>query len=296
MSVHPLRSVVDLERVGSREIDDLVAHSGPTRRLKLRGGPVLALPEHVRETAIAALAEPDRRPARGLPELREAIAERFFADAGTKNVTAYFVPTDSTKVAASNSDVSVITVTGAATAPASAVTLAVPSIATVGETVSLSAKVAATGLAAGVTTTGTIQFKDGDTVLTMTPATITVSGLTNSTDGVTVTATTSFATAGAKSITAWFVPADATVVAASTSGAGTITVSAAVVPPTSVRAGTGGQAQPGTVLWLAEALLAGAGVTVVGAGWFLSRRRTGIDKHLARDRRTGVDSRTGVAV
>ncbi len=84
MSVHPLRSVVDLERVGSREIDDLVAQSGPARRLKLRGGPVLALPEHVRETAIAALAEPDRRPARGLPELREAIAERFLADAGTK--------------------------------------------------------------------------------------------------------------------------------------------------------------------------------------------------------------------
>jgi aminotransferase len=75
-------SLVGLHRVGSREADDLLAESGFQGQLALRGGPVLALPAHVREAAIAALSEPDRRTSRGLLELREAIAAVLGADAG----------------------------------------------------------------------------------------------------------------------------------------------------------------------------------------------------------------------
>jgi aminotransferase len=52
--------------------------------LKLRGGPVLRLPDHVRQAAIAALDEPDRRPSRGLPELREAITTALASEAGAR--------------------------------------------------------------------------------------------------------------------------------------------------------------------------------------------------------------------
>jgi aminotransferase len=75
-------AVAGLERVGSREADEIIASAAPSNRLRLFGGPVLPLPDHVREAAIAALAGPDRRPARGLPELRKAIAERFVLETG----------------------------------------------------------------------------------------------------------------------------------------------------------------------------------------------------------------------
>jgi len=52
--------------------------------LKLRGGPVLRLPDHVREAGLAALDEPDRRPSRGLPELRQAICASLADDAGAR--------------------------------------------------------------------------------------------------------------------------------------------------------------------------------------------------------------------
>ena len=74
--------VANLVRVGSREIEDVLARSSSTGRLKLRGGPVLALPPHIREAAMSALSEPDRRPARGLPELRQAIAGMLGAETG----------------------------------------------------------------------------------------------------------------------------------------------------------------------------------------------------------------------
>ena len=72
----PRRLVLDLERVGSREVEDWVESGAPRTdaRLTLRGGPVLALPEHVRQAIARALDEDDRRPSRGLPELRAALA------------------------------------------------------------------------------------------------------------------------------------------------------------------------------------------------------------------------------
>jgi hypothetical protein len=109
-------------------------------------------------------------------------------------------------------------------APASSATVTVPASASTGTPVTLSATVKATALAAGVTTSGTVQFKDGATVLATTPATVNVANLTNAATGVTVSATTTFTTAGAKSITATFVPADPTVVAGSTSLAASLNV------------------------------------------------------------------------
>jgi aspartate/methionine/tyrosine aminotransferase len=82
VAIRPIRLVADLERVGSREIEDLVAAAAPPGRLALRGGPVLPLPLHLREAAIAALSGPDRRPARGLPELRHALAGILAAETG----------------------------------------------------------------------------------------------------------------------------------------------------------------------------------------------------------------------
>ncbi|HVZ14528.1 MAG TPA: pyridoxal phosphate-dependent aminotransferase [Bauldia sp.] len=74
--------VADLVRVGSREIEDVLAQTDKSRLMRLRGGPVLPLPAHVREAAIAALDGADLRPARGLPELREAIAALLQAETG----------------------------------------------------------------------------------------------------------------------------------------------------------------------------------------------------------------------
>lgn len=63
-----------LDRVGSREMEDLIALGERHELPHLRGGPHRPLPSHVREVVLAALDEPDRRPSRGLPELRQAIA------------------------------------------------------------------------------------------------------------------------------------------------------------------------------------------------------------------------------
>ena len=84
MTVPLIRSVVsELERVGSREMEDWIELRREQGRdlIKLRGGPVLRLPDHVRQTALAALDEPDRRPSRGLPELRHAITTALAAEA-----------------------------------------------------------------------------------------------------------------------------------------------------------------------------------------------------------------------
>ena len=101
-------------------------------------------------------------------------------------------------------------------APASTVTMTAPASAQTNTAVTLSATVKAPTLGAGVTATGTVQFKDGTTVLATTPASVPVS-VTNAAAGTTVTATTTFTTGGTKSITATFVPADVLVVAGSTS-------------------------------------------------------------------------------
>ena len=76
-------AVRNMGRVGSREVEDWVEAShkgGGGEVLTLRGGPVLPLPEHVREAVSRALDEPDRRPSRGLPELRAAIAQALRAE------------------------------------------------------------------------------------------------------------------------------------------------------------------------------------------------------------------------
>ncbi len=71
-----------LDRVGSREMEDLIA-LGVRRDLPhLRGSPHQSLPSHVREVVLAALDEPDRRPSRGLPELRRAIADELAQRSG----------------------------------------------------------------------------------------------------------------------------------------------------------------------------------------------------------------------
>src|SRR5664279_1310371 len=79
----------------------------------------------------------------------------------------------------------------------------------------LSATVTATGLASTATATGAVQFFDGTTQLTTDPATVSVTGLTSASAGITVTANVTFTTASSSSvshsITAKFVPADATV-------------------------------------------------------------------------------------
>jgi aminotransferase len=64
-------------RPGSRALEDDVRARRESGQeiLALRGGPSLPLPPHVREAAIAALDEPDRRPSRGLLELRVAICD-----------------------------------------------------------------------------------------------------------------------------------------------------------------------------------------------------------------------------
>ena len=87
MTLPPIRpAVTDLQRVGSREMEDWIELRREQGRdvLKLRGGPVLRLPDHVRHAALAALDEPDRRPSRGLPELREAISTALASEAGAR--------------------------------------------------------------------------------------------------------------------------------------------------------------------------------------------------------------------
>jgi len=74
--------LLDLDRVGSRELEDWIEAAGHEGLLRLRGGPVRPLPKHVREAILAALDEPDRRPSRGLPELRAAIAAELVRQAG----------------------------------------------------------------------------------------------------------------------------------------------------------------------------------------------------------------------
>ena len=78
------KALGEIGRVGSREMEDWieVRRRGGANVFTLRGGPVLALPEHVRAAIVAALDEPDRRPSQGLPELREAIAGRLAAETG----------------------------------------------------------------------------------------------------------------------------------------------------------------------------------------------------------------------
>jgi aminotransferase len=62
-------------RVGSRAADDVAAarRRAGARMLDLKGAPVVALPEHVRAAARAALEAPGERPSRGLMVLREAL-------------------------------------------------------------------------------------------------------------------------------------------------------------------------------------------------------------------------------
>jgi aminotransferase len=76
--------VSELKRVGSREVEDWVElrRENGAEVLTLRGGPVLSLPVHIREAALAAFDEADRRPSRGLPELCQAIAEALAAETG----------------------------------------------------------------------------------------------------------------------------------------------------------------------------------------------------------------------
>lgn len=86
MTTHLREAVRTMGRVGSREMEDWVelrrSHDGEV--LTLRGGPVLPLPEHVRQAATQALDEPDRRPSRGLPELRLAIARTLATETGVE--------------------------------------------------------------------------------------------------------------------------------------------------------------------------------------------------------------------
>ena len=69
-----------LERVGSRETEDLL--EGRPDLLRLRGAPHRTLPPHIREVAMRALDEPDRRPSRGLAELRHALARELRTHGG----------------------------------------------------------------------------------------------------------------------------------------------------------------------------------------------------------------------
>ena len=56
-------------------MEDQMAEGGRPDLPHLRGSPHPPLPPHVRDVIAAALDEPDRRPSRGLPELRRAIAQ-----------------------------------------------------------------------------------------------------------------------------------------------------------------------------------------------------------------------------
>src|SRR5579884_2175591 len=79
----PIRPVIGmLDRVGSRVLEERLEQEVIPHLLPLRGGPVKPLPAHAREAALRALDEPGRRPSRGLPELRHAIAERLEQETG----------------------------------------------------------------------------------------------------------------------------------------------------------------------------------------------------------------------
>jgi hypothetical protein len=113
--------------------------------------------------------------------------------------------------------------------PASAVATptAVPATGIVANTtsVALSTTVTATALAAGVTTSGSVQFQaDGVNI----GAAVPVSGLTNAAAGVTVSQNVTFPTSGSKAITAVFT-GTAGVVKNQTSGALTVSVSGPAV-------------------------------------------------------------------
>lgn len=113
--------------------------------------------------------------------------------------------------------------------PASAVSIptAVPATGIVANTtnVALSTRVTATALAAGVTTSGSVQFQaDGVNI----GAAVPVSGLTNAAAGVTVSQSVTFPTSGSKAITAVFT-GTAGVVRNQTSGALTVNVSGPAV-------------------------------------------------------------------
>lgn len=73
-----------LERVGSREMEDLMETGAQSDLMRLRGGPHRSLPPHVRNVAHQALEEPDRRPSRGLPELRDALARELHERSGVE--------------------------------------------------------------------------------------------------------------------------------------------------------------------------------------------------------------------
>ena len=75
------------DRIGSLWLEeryaaqDMSGGQSPRHVLPLRGTAARPLPEHVREAAVAALAEHERTPpSRGLPELREALAHRHGRD------------------------------------------------------------------------------------------------------------------------------------------------------------------------------------------------------------------------
>jgi aminotransferase len=74
VTVRTRRLLSELDRVGSRQVEDRIAAFGEDGLLRLGGGPVRPLPAHVRDAVIAAFDEPLRRPSRGLAELRTAIA------------------------------------------------------------------------------------------------------------------------------------------------------------------------------------------------------------------------------
>lgn len=82
MLIRPL--VRDLHRVGSRETEDFLETSrrAGAEVLHLTGGPVVALPAHLREAMLRAFEDlhvSDQRPSSGLPALRHAICESLAA-------------------------------------------------------------------------------------------------------------------------------------------------------------------------------------------------------------------------
>jgi len=74
----------DLDRVGSRELEDriAIARARGIDVLPLEGSPKLTLPDHIRAAAAAALERPAPQPSEGAADLRAAIAELWLQEVG----------------------------------------------------------------------------------------------------------------------------------------------------------------------------------------------------------------------